>query len=61
MAMERFLALNPTCYLARPEPWVVTALAENYPDAARLLLSLETSNHQEVSALAPLVSLRGGG
>jgi hypothetical protein len=27
---------------------VVTALARNYPDAARLLLSLETQDHQEV-------------
>ncbi|KAF5837432.1 hypothetical protein DUNSADRAFT_4412 [Dunaliella salina] len=41
MAMDRWLALNPTCYLGRLDPWVIGAMAAHYPDACRLLLSME--------------------
>lgn len=47
-ALDRWLARNPACYLARLEPGVVAALAAHYPDACRLLLSMEFQDRDAI-------------
>ncbi len=46
-AMDRWLELNPSCYLAHVDPASIAALSADYPEACRLLLSLEAQGQMD--------------